>query len=503
MSSSQLKSEFVNHRIQQLEVSEDGTILASDNCIYNITNNINITSLHPFFEAVSTLLPSVSKNITFPCVNLEIGSVSKTVDVELLHRKGKLFVLLFDFTEHYKDAHPIVQEKNEATIAKNKLDFEKRLLQAKEDFKNNFLANLNHEIRNPLNNMLGFIDLLTETRLSYDQHETIKVIQKTGTHIKMLMDDMLDISKIERGVITLKHVNFYLSSIIASLQNHFSLKYANSKVFLDIHVEEHMSKTFKGDPIRLNQILFNLLENAFRNTAEGTISLKIHSEDKSAKEALVHFEVSDTGKGIPKDALDRVFDSYYQLKLDQAKPIGEGLGLKIVKDLVELLSGTIKVSSTEGVGSVFHLAIPFEKRQPKREKKTVQKGSGILVSRRILIVEDESTNQMLFMKTFLNNEKGYVIEIANDASHALEMMEKRKYNLLIVKRELPDMEGKELIRRMADHELEKIAQIPVLMASGSTMITEQQEFLDAGAAAFLAKPYTKKELFKVIEKLIR
>jgi len=486
-----------------MEVSEDGVVLSSDNVLFNIPAKANLSSLHPFMEATQYLLPTLTETITFPCVNLEIGEVEKIVDIEIIREKKQLFLLIFDFTEHYVASHPLVQEKNEASIAKNKLDFEKRLLQAKEDFKNNFLANLNHEIRNPLNNMLGFINLLGETKLNYDQHETIKVIKRTGKHIKMLMDDMLDISKIERGAITIKNVNFYLTSIISSLQQHFALKYNTGTVALEVVMAEKMPKTFIGDPIRLNQILFNLLENAFRNTKKGTVSLKIDSEDLKGNMAMVHFEVSDTGKGIPKDSLDKVFESYYQLKLNQTKPLGEGVGLKIVKDLVDLLEGTVSVTSEEGNGAVFTCSLPFEKRKSVREKKTVKKGSGIFQSKRILIVEDESTNQMLLMKTFLNNEKGYVIEIANNASQAFELLETRNYNLIIVKKKFPDMDGLDFIRKMDTHSNEKIANIPILAATGSTMITEQQEFLDAGASHFLAKPYTKKELFKCIESLIR
>ena len=503
MSLSELKTSFVNKRIQQLEVSDTGLVTASDNAIFNIPKDTQLAAAHPFLEATQYLLPSIAKNITFPCVNMEIDSVKKIVDIEILRQDEQLYILLFDFTEHYEASHPLVQEKNENSIAKSKLDFEKRLLIAKSEFKNSFLSNLNHEIRNPLNNMLGFMDLLAETKLNYDQYETIKIIRKTGTHIKMLLEDILDISKIERGVIDVKNVNFYLTSIISSLQQHFSLKYNNSPVELEVDIIGKVPKTFIGDPVRLNQILFNLLENAFRNTTEGAVTLRISSEDTSEKIALVHFEVSDTGMGIPEEALDQVFDSYYQLKLEKEKPIGEGLGLKIVKDLVELLQGSITVTNAVGKGAIFTCSLPFEKRKAKREKKTIQKGSGIYRSKRILIVEDRADNQMLFMKTFLNNDKGYVIEIASNSAQAMKLLENRNYDLVITKNALPEEDGVVFIKKLQQHSLEKINDMPILVASGSTMILEQQEFLSAGASHFLPKPYTKKELFKCIEKLIR
>jgi signal transduction histidine kinase/CheY-like chemotaxis protein len=503
MSLSELKSNFVNQRIQQLEVSEEGNILDSDDAIFKIPKKSRLASLHPFLEGVQHVLPSLSNSVTFPCVNLEIGEKKKIVDIEIVRKKEKIYLLIFDFTEHYEDSHPLVQEKNESTIAKNKLSFEKHLLQAKEEFKNNFLANLNHEIRNPLNNMLGFVDLLVETKLNYDQHELIKIVRKTGKHIKQLMDDMLDISKIERGTISVRHVNFYLTSIISSLQQHFSLKYETGKVAFEVEVAEKMPKTFIGDPVRLNQILFNLLENAFRNTSDGVVKLKIHSEEIKGNKALIHFEISDTGLGIPQDELDKVFETYYQLKLDNEKPIGEGIGLKIVKDLVDLLEGSIKVISKPDKGSSFICSIPFVKRKSARERKTVRKGSGIFHSKRILVVEDEPTNQMLLMKTFLNNDKGYVMEIANNGTQALELLENRKYDLVMIKNKYPDMSGTELIREIEGHVKEEIVGLPILMATGSTMPAEKEGFNAAGASLVLPKPYSKKELFRSIEKLIR
>ncbi|MBX2828166.1 MAG: hybrid sensor histidine kinase/response regulator [Flavobacteriaceae bacterium] len=502
MSLSELKTAIAHKRIQEIRVNENGVILASDDALFPFAIGKTIGEQHPFFEGLQTIIPSLAEDTNIPCVNLAIAGSTKIVDIELLPKGENTVILLFDFTEHYEASHPLVQEKNENTIAKNRLEFDKRLLEAKENFKNGFLANLNHEIRNPLNSMLGFLELMGETKLDYEQYETLKVIRKAGTHVKTLMEDMLDISKIERGIITKKHVNFHLGYILSNIQSHYDLKYGTSNVAFEIITEDQMPKTFIGDPIRLNQILFNLLENAFRNTEKGSVILKVTNESIDKKMEQVIFEVADTGKGIPEDELPKVFDSYFQLKLQKDKPLGEGLGLKIVKDLVGLLDGTVTVTSTPGKGTSFVCAIPFEKRASKREKKTVKKGTGIFQSRRILIVENEPTAQMLIMKTFLNNEKGYVIEMANNAEHMFSVLAKKNCDLIILKKALPDVDALELLKVLRDDTKEGAKRIPILMASGSTMISEQEEILNAGADAFLPKPYTKKELFKSIEKLI-
>lgn len=493
-----LKEEFINKRIQQIEIAEDGAVIASDDVIFSIAKNIG--ALHPFFEGIIPLLKTLDQHITFPCVNVVVDKNEKILDVEVLKKEERYFLLLFDFTQHYKDAHPLVQEKNEAAIAKDKLAFEKRLLLAKESFKNNFLANLNHDIRNPLNNMLGFMELLRDTKLTYDQNETLKVMQRTGTQIKQLMEDMLDISKIERGVIELQHVPFNLGHITTNLQQHFQLKFGAKHSHVEVIIDDGVPKKLLGDPVRINQILFNLLDNASKHADKQQVILRISAKEKSEENCVLLFAVSDQGKGISEDQLDKVFDSYYQLKENDVKPLGEGLGLKIVKDLVTLLDGNIAVASDTS-GTVFTCELPFTRRTLKEKRPSVPKGTGLMLSKRILIIENEETSQMLFMRMFLNNEHGFIIEIASDAKHAFSLIEKRKYNLILIKSKLPDISADTFIEQHMSNENADIESIPILVVSGSTMLQEQQAMLDVGAAGFLAKPYTQKELFDTIEKL--
>ncbi len=498
-----LKTEILNNRIQEIQLENSGIVIRSDNALFNISEGQSISEIHPFFEGIIPLLETVSDTLKIPCVNIDLVSDLKIVDVEFFRKDGELILFLFDLTEHYEASQPLVQEKNLVSIAKYKLAFEKQLLQAKEEFKNNFLSNLNHEIRNPLNNLLGFMELLKETRLDYDQNETMKVMQRTGAHIKVLMDDMLDISKIERGVLDIKNVSFNLSHLVNNLQNHFQLKYHDNPVELVVNFQNKVPRKLIGDPTRLNQILSNLLENAFRNTETGQISLSVSVGKKTGETIKFEFTISDCGRGIPSDKLEKIFDSYFQFQIEKLKPLGQGLGLKIVKDLTESLKGNIQVSSEPEGGTSFQCIIPFEIRTTSQAKKTVPKGSGILMSKRILIVENETTNQMLLMKTFLNNEKGYVIEVAMNAEHALELLENNVYSMVMFKMSLPEIGGEELISRISNHKLDTIANLPILIASGSTLLLEREAIIAAGASVFLAKPYTKKELFNCIEKLIR
>lgn len=499
----ELKQSIVDQKLQIVEVNREGVIISSENNIIPFKKDQSIGIEHAFFVGVEAMLETLEEPLKFPCINLEVSGKSVIVDIDIIPNKETICIVIFNFTNHYNHAHPLVQEKNEAYIEKNKLFFDKQLLLAKEEFKNKFLAHLNHEIRNPLNNLMGFMEILESSNLDYDQQQTLSVMNKTGMHLKVLMDDMLDISQIERGVANVKHVNFNLHRILKNLKNHFQLKFQKNPVGLHIETNPDVPVKLIGDPIRLNQILFNLIENAYRNTVKGTIDLTISLQESNedSKSITLLFRLEDTGHGISPERIHQIFDSYFQLEYQEMQPIGEGLGLKIVKDITTLLSGTLEVTSVPNEGTVFNIALPLEKRKTQPKRKSVPKGSGILLSKRILIIENEEISQMLFMKTFINNEKGYVIEIAQNASHAFELLERKIYHLVILKMNIPDISGLEFMEQVRAKKDSSYQDIPLLMVSGNTMKEQQQTYLNAGANEFLAKPYTQKELFNSIEKL--
>ncbi len=500
MNLSTIKTFYIDERVQIIAVDSQGLIISSDNIIFDFKANEKIEDQHPFFYALLPFLAEKNTKETFPCINLNIDDKQKIVDITILNKDKQLYVVLTDFTNHYLYSQPLVQEKNESVIAKNKLKFEKELLFAKEEFKNNFLAHLNHEIRNPLNALLGFAELLGETSLTFQQKETVGVLQKTGAHIKILLDDLLDISKIESGVLQIKEVPFNLQSVIASMTKHFQVKKNNSNIELTYETDEDVPAKFFGDPTRINQILYNLLENAYRNTKNGAIKLHTSLTEKALDGSVsVQFNITDTGEGISEQQIATIFDSYIQLQIEEAKPLGEGLGLKVVKDLTTLLGGSVSVESKINQGSTFTVILPFKTRDKKSKRKTVPKGSGIVMNKRILAVEDDTLNQMLLMKQFIDNDKGYSLAIATDTVSALKLLNDKKFLAIIIKQKYASTTGIEFLGELKNNP--KLTSIPVLVVSGKSMNTEQEAILNAGASAFLKKPYSKSQIFSALQKL--
>ncbi|MBW2938488.1 hybrid sensor histidine kinase/response regulator [Aureisphaera sp. CAU 1614] len=498
-----LKKQLFESRVQEIEISQKGEVISSDNAIFNIAEKSNISNFHLFFELFPEVLTSINENIQFPCINIEFEGVKKIIDVEVIKKEKRFFLFFFDLTEHYENSQPIVQEKNEASIAKNKLDFEKKLLEAKEEFKNTFLANLNHEIRNPLNNLLGFLETLSASSLSYEQTELLKVAQKTGLQLKVLMEDLLDISKIEDGVLELKHVNFNLSTFMAAIYKHFQHKYS-SDIHFTVETESKVHTALIGDPNRLHQILFNLIENAFQNTYRGSVSLSVvpspnNQHIKSSNETVIRFIIKDTGKGIAQEKISKVFDNYLQLEKEKLKPLGDGLGLKIVKNLVQLMNGTVAVESKIDVGTEFILDIPFTTRIPKKKAYKTKKIPGIYINKNILVIEDIKDNQMLFFKHFLNNDEAYVMHLATDGAMAFSLLEKKRIDVIIAKTTIPDIDIFSFIDKVKEHPEDSINKTPIIVASGNSLLEFQNTLEEKEISNYLMKPFTKKELFKAIK----
>jgi signal transduction histidine kinase/CheY-like chemotaxis protein len=500
MSLKDIKASYIDHMVQIIAVDSLGLILASDDVLFPFKKNQKLEEQHPFFYTLLPLFVNDTVSESFTCVNLEIGTVSKIVDVSILNKEDKFYVILTDFTSRYIETRPIIQKKNNSISEGNKLSFEREVHFAQEKFKNNFLAHLNHDIRNPLNALLGFTDLLSETELTFQQKEILGVLQRTGSLIKVLMDDLLDVSKIEKGVLDIKKVPFNLNTLIAGGIKHFQIKKNNSNVELTYCTESDVPIKLIGDPTRTLRIFYNLIENAFRNTEKGSVVVHTSLIEMIEKDvACLQFKISDTGRGIPDDQLTAVFDSYVQLERERLKPLGTGLGLKIVKDLTAKLGGTVTVDSEVGKGSVFTVILPFKTRNNTPKNKTNPKGSGIIMSKHILAVEDDALSQMLLMKQFAGNERGFKLQIAPNTTAAIQMLKTKKYKVIIIKQTYNATTGIEFIEKLKSHP--KLSAIPVLVVSGKAMIKEQEAIINAGAAAFLKKPYSKYELITALQKL--
>ncbi|MDF2595955.1 MAG: sensor hybrid histidine kinase [Clostridia bacterium] len=399
------------------------------------------------------------------------------------------FVVLRDITNLEKTVRELEKAKYEAEQA-NKA-------------KSEFLATISHEIRTPINGIVGMAELLKSAMLSEEEKENLKVLEHLAEALLNIINDILDFSKIEAGRMELQKSSMDIRELIADIVKSFSYTEKRQQVALNCYIDEQVPNIIYTDSARLKQILVNLLSNAFKFTEKGKIDIHIESIREQDHEVMLLFSVTDTGIGIAKDKLKTLFQTFYQVdSTSKRKYGGTGLGLSIVKKLVELMGGKIGVESEEGLGSKFSFEMTFEKvnKSSINEELSIKIYSEKDMKLHILVVEDSKVNQLLIKKILV--QKNWVVETANNGKEALEKLEKEDYDLILMDIQMPVMDGYEASKII--REKEKITQkhIPIIALTANSTEEDQRKSIEAGMDEYLTKPIKSENLYLNILKYI-
>lgn len=394
--------------------------------------------------------------------------------------------------------------------------------------KGEFLANMSHEIRTPMNAVLGMLELLLDTGPDDEQREYLQLAHISAESLLSIIDDVLDFSKIEQNKIELEQISFELESLISHIINLLSGKAGSSGLKLTFHIEESLPSTFIGDPVRLKQVLFNLLGNAIKFTKEGEIALSVETYMPSDREygasnpdledeITLLFKVRDTGIGIPPEKLSRIFDSFTQADASVTREYGgTGLGLSISSQLVELMGGRIWVESEVGKGSTFYFTVRVkrggnaenseqenslleENPLPYLEDKE-QDGNGISSgeSLNILLVEDHLINQKLILS--LLEKKGHNLTLVTNGKDALDALSRRDFDAVLMDVQMPGMDGMEATRRIRDPSSGvRMHEIPIIAFTARALKEDEEKCIEAGMNYYVSKPLKKEKLLNILE----
>ncbi|MDX1478480.1 MAG: ATP-binding protein [Saprospiraceae bacterium] len=398
----------------------------------------------------------------------------------------------------------LIHRTEKALKAKNTIiEAEKEKARASERAKHQFLANMSHEIRTPMNAIKGMTDILLRRDPKPEQQEYLDGIRQSSDAMLVIINDILDLSKIEAGKIELEQIPFAVAEVLDNVVTIMRFKAEEKGLVIHTDIPDELSPV-EGDPSRLQQVLLNLVGNAIKFTEKGSISLSVRETPLTDQQTQLHFIVADTGVGIDPDRLDRIFENFQQAYTDTSRKYGgSGLGLSISKKLVELQGGEIWVESKHGKGSQFHVTIPYTIAgdhiegaalgAPGASSDFATRLQGI----RILLVEDNHFNAMVAREELEDAIEDVVVDVAENGSIALEMLRADAYDVILMDVQMPVMNGYEAtkaIRQMQNG----MSGIPVIAMTANVLKEEVDQCFAAGMDDFIGKPFETDALLQKI-----
>jgi len=395
--------------------------------------------------------------------------------------------------------------EQKVTLAKKLESLNRDLLHAKETAemasraKSVFLANMSHEIRTPMNGVIASVQLLQDTKLNKEQKELISLINRSSNSLMNIINDILDLSKIEAGYLQLSRESFNLQQLIRDACDLNRAVAEEKQVDLKIQIEDGTPDYVEGDPVRVRQIVINLVSNAIKFTREGSVTVEVGYDKIDDTRYNIILEISDTGIGIPKDLIDKIFESFEQGDTSIGRNYGgTGLGLTICKNLVDLMDGYLEVESDAGKGASFIITLPFRLAQAPKEEREAVDPSTKNYRKKVLVAEDNVVNQRVAQKML--NKVGIDADIVFDGEAAIEAANNRPYDLIMMDIEMPVVDGIEATRVIqAGNGPNK--KTPILALTASVLEEDRKRVLDAGMQGFIGKPVRLNQLTQELDRL--
>jgi PAS domain S-box-containing protein len=502
-------------------ISPEGKITDINNASINITEltreNLIGTDFFEYFTE-----PDKAREIY-----KQVFAEGFVADFPLTIRDGKLTDVLFNGSV-YKDEHGLVI--GVVVVARDITDhkrIEKELLIAKEHAelatkiaeeaqskaeeatliaenavisKQQFLSNMSHEIRTPMNSIIGFTKVMLKTELTEKQREYVTAIKMSGDVLTVLIDDILDLAKVDAGKMVFESKPFKITTSISAMIQLFEPKIQEKNLKLIKNYDGNIPQVLLGDPVRLHQILINLVSNAVKFTLNGSITIEVEMLHQDENEVIVEFKIIDTGIGIPEDKIWHIFENFQQATTDTSRLYGgTGLGLAIAKQLTEQQGGTITVKSLLDKGTTCSVIMPFQKSKLELEPEIeIIEMDPEMKGIKVLVVEDIALNQLL-MKTLLD-DFGFECDFAGNGKVAIDKLQKNSYDIILMDLQMPEMNGFEAAQHIRYHLDSKI---PIIALTADVTTADLRKCKAAGMNSYISKPVDEKLLYTRIVDLLK
>lgn len=437
---------------------------------------------------------------------MEKLSFVKDFEVELLRKDGTTKHCLLTSsvvqTDDFSGYHGIIRD---ITVRRQteELRKAKEIAERSTQMKEMFLANVSHEMRTPMNGILGLTNILLRTPLNKEQSNYLASIKESSQHLLGIINDILEISSLKEEKINLAEKEINLPELIRNLVNIINFKIEEKNLTLEVDIAENVDKIILGDSLRLQQILTNLVGNSVKFTEEGFVKIAVNKIREKAGIVYLEFKISDSGIGISQDKIEIIFETFTRV-FDTKKNTfgGTGLGLAITKQLVQLHGGEIYVESKLGEGSTFTCEIPFKKAQAKLDTTIIKEEEKFSLNIKrdvqILLVEDHKLNQIVAQKTLEKEFANVVVTIAENGQVAIDKLRDNDYDLILMDLQMPVMDGYEATKYIREQMPEKKAKTIIFAMTAHAHVAQDEKFKEYGMNDCVLKPFEPKQLFSKI-----
>ncbi|MEM1135619.1 MAG: response regulator [Bacteroidota bacterium] len=452
---------------------------------------------------VSPLVIALQKNISWPILQLadftkevsENNNYDKRIEKHSRDEIGTLQSGVNEMLEVIKN------RESELIKAKEKAE---ELARAKQDF----LANMSHEIRTPMNGVTGMAQALEDTKLDEQQRSWVKILKSSASHLLEIINDILDIAKIESGKLSIESVPINIEEVIDTVVAISKPKFQEKSLLVTSDHDECIPEFVMGDQVKLKQILMNIFNNAIKFTNAGFIAIGSKKIKETEKEVLIKFYIKDTGIGIAKENFKAIFKNFTQEKSDTTRLYGgTGLGLSICKSLVEIQGGEMHLESELGKGSKFSFELSFKKVSegliPEIKQQIVVKQKHLKPfenAKKILVAEDNETNQIV-VKTFLD-QWNLEVELAENGKIAVDKLQDGNYDLVLMDVHMPELDGYSATKTIREDLQTPKSEVPIIAMTAAALQGESEKCFASGMDDYITKPIDKKLLYQKIQKLL-